>query len=346
MVTQSQIPKHHLNPINTHWHNRSLSSLSATSDAATFHSAHAHLSNMELRQLSLTQRHHPSVLTSLPLSGTTQALPSPQLTAIKMDRQDSGYAESQSHSTPQSPTSTSHSRRTSASSSVKRRNSPSSSQNMSSRPKKRTAHSSSSSNTTRPPTKRTTTSQGRISNSGSRPSLSSRHTTPFAHQQQQQPYQFFQFPSLADPSSPPPTSRTSNISPLNTLNSNSPSNPHLTTVSPPPPPPPTTIQYWTSDSTRRLEYAAIDAASKGIRGFFIKLLPDCILPASSRRTKFHCEDDEGGSDAGSVRRYRLVLPEEGEKEMKGRGVERGTGSGRRGLLRRWTSFGRRGGRMD
>ncbi|KAH7381101.1 hypothetical protein BKA64DRAFT_228129 [Cadophora sp. MPI-SDFR-AT-0126] len=340
MVTQSQVPKHHLNPINTHWHNRSLSSLSATSDAATFHSAHAHLSNMELRQLSLTQPHHSSVLTSLPLSNTTQPLPSPKLTAIKMDRQDSGYAESHSHSssTPHSPISTSHSRRTSASSSVKRQNSPSTHQNTSStsRPKKRTTNSSSSS--TRPSTKRTTT-QVRTSNPGSRPSLSSRHTTPYAHSQiSQQPYQFFQFPSLTD-SSPPQTTSTF-------IHPNSPSS-NPTTMSPPPPP--ATIQYWTSDSTRRLEYAAIDAASKGVRGFFIKLLPDCILPASSRRTKFHREDDDGASDAGSVRRYRLVLPE--EKECCGRGdsvtgKDEGKSSGRRGLLRRWTSFGKKSGRMD
>ncbi|KAG4422107.1 hypothetical protein IFR04_004734 [Cadophora malorum] len=254
-----------------------------------------------------------------------------------MDRQDSGYAESHSHSnsTPQSPTSTSHSRRTSASSSVKRRNSPSTNQNSTStsRPKKRTTNSSSSSSTTRPSTKRTST-QLRTSNPGSRPSLSSRHTTPFAHNQTtQQPYQFFQFPSLND-QSPPPTS-----------------SPNSTTVASPPPPPPATIQYWTSDSTRRLEYAAIDAASKGVRGFFVKLLPDCILPASSRRTKFHCEDDDAASDAGSVRRYRLVLPEEKEGACCGRkdaedvkGV--GKGSGRKGLLRRWTSFGRKGGRMD
>tara|TARA_R110002060_G_scaffold64276_4_gene73413 strand:- start:1229 stop:1387 length:159 start_codon:yes stop_codon:yes gene_type:complete len=52
-----------------------------------------------------------------------------------------------------------------------------------------------------------------------------------------------------------------------------------------------------------------------------------------------------------VRRYRLVLPEEKEGACCGRkdaedvkGV--GKGSGRKGLLRRWTSFGRKGGRMD
>lgn len=104
---------------------------------------------------------------------------------------------------------------------------------------------------------------------------------------------------------------------------------------PSPPPPPATVQYWTSDSTRRLEYAAIDAASRGIRGFFTKLVPDCILPASSRRTKFH--DDEE-SDAGSVRRYRLTLPEEKEVALEGEreGLARPSG------LRRWTSPWRKG----
>ncbi|KAL5328313.1 hypothetical protein ACEPPN_001812 [Leptodophora sp. 'Broadleaf-Isolate-01'] len=247
-----------------------------------------------------------------------------------MDRQDSGYSET--HSSPQSPTSASHSRRTSTSSSVKRLSSPSTNPT-SARPKRRTTNSSSSSSTARPSTKRTSrssaTAQLRTSNPGSRPTLPSRHTTPYTnHQtQQQQPYQFFQFPALTDASPPNTTS---------TPSSNQP-----TTIPHPPPP---TIQYWTSDSTRRLEYAAIDAASKGVRGFFIKLLPDCILPQSSRRTKFHCDDD-AESDCGSVRRYRLVLPEEKDCCQSKVGGVSGPGRGR-GLLRRWTSFGRKEGRMD
>jgi hypothetical protein len=77
-----------------------------------------------------------------------------------------------------------------------------------------------------------------------------------------------------------------------------------------------------------MEYAAIDAASRGLRGFFIRLVPDCILPPDSRRMRFHCES--GDDDAGSVRRYRLSLAEEPGLEEKGR---------QRGLLRRWTSLG-------
>ncbi|KAI1076932.1 hypothetical protein F5B20DRAFT_307088 [Whalleya microplaca] len=72
------------------------------------------------------------------------------------------------------------------------------------------------------------------------------------------------------------------------------------------PPPPQTTHYWTSDHTRRLEYAAIDAASQGVKGWFMKhIIPDCFVPKANRRLTF---DD----DSGSVRRYRLEL--DGDEE--------------------------------
>ncbi|KAI1431102.1 hypothetical protein GGR50DRAFT_698352 [Xylaria sp. CBS 124048] len=85
--------------------------------------------------------------------------------------------------------------------------------------------------------------------------------------------------------------------------------------------PPQTIQYWLSDKTRRLEYAAIDAASRGLKGWFMKhMVPNCIVPKDSRRLTF---DD----DSGSVRRYRLELepeaspaPEVKETKSSGRGL--------------------------
>lgn len=65
--------------------------------------------------------------------------------------------------------------------------------------------------------------------------------------------------------------------------------------------PPQTTHYWTSDRTRRLEYAAIDAASRGVRGWVMRnMVPDCFVPKDNRRVGF---DDDGGS----VRRYRLDL---------------------------------------
>jgi hypothetical protein len=63
-----------------------------------------------------------------------------------------------------------------------------------------------------------------------------------------------------------------------------------------------------------------------------------MLPAASRRTRFHCDDAD--SDAGSVRRYRLALPEEkahsDADDAKGR-------KQKPGFLGKWASlrFGRR-----
>lgn len=65
-------------------------------------------------------------------------------------------------------------------------------------------------------------------------------------------------------------------------------------------PPPQTTHYWMSDQTRRLEYAAIDAASRGFKGWVMKRVPNCFVPKENRRLTF---DD----DTGSVRRYRLEL---------------------------------------
>ncbi|KAI1775954.1 hypothetical protein F4818DRAFT_393603 [Hypoxylon cercidicola] len=79
------------------------------------------------------------------------------------------------------------------------------------------------------------------------------------------------------------------------------------------PPPPQTTHYWTSDHTRRLEYAAIDAASQGVKGWLMKhIVPDCFIPKSSRRVGF---DD----DTGSVRRYRLELDCDEAVEKGGNG---------------------------
>ncbi|ORY61722.1 uncharacterized protein BCR38DRAFT_323778, partial [Pseudomassariella vexata] len=79
------------------------------------------------------------------------------------------------------------------------------------------------------------------------------------------------------------------------------------------PPPPQTTHYWTSDHTRKLEYAAIDAASRGVKGWILRhIVPDCIVPKSTRRVAF---DD----DTGSVRRYRLELECEDSGKDCGRG---------------------------
>ncbi|KAL9945807.1 hypothetical protein D7B24_009322 [Verticillium nonalfalfae] len=79
-----------------------------------------------------------------------------------------------------------------------------------------------------------------------------------------------------------------------------------------PSPPPQPTHYWTSDQTRRLEYAAIDAAHQGIKGWVRRhLVPECFVPREKTPVAF---DDE----TGSVRRYRMELgEEEREGEKKG-----------------------------
>lgn len=77
------------------------------------------------------------------------------------------------------------------------------------------------------------------------------------------------------------------------------------------PSPPQTTHYWTSDRTRRLEYAAIDAASRGVRGWVMRhMVPDCFIPEDYRRVRF---DD----DRGSVVRYRLDLEGEDQAGKEG-----------------------------
>ncbi|KAG5999536.1 hypothetical protein E4U21_006671 [Claviceps maximensis] len=134
------------------------------------------------------------------------------------------------------------------------------------------------------------------------------------------PAVYFQFPTpqLVEPiETTPPPSRHHLL-----LGNNAPRhshhNYHQQSQQPPSPPidlfpPPATTHYWTSDSTRRLEYAAIDAASRGVKGWVRRhLVPDCF---TTRHVGF---DD----DSGSVRRYRLELLDENESPERQRQRQR------------------------
>lgn len=74
---------------------------------------------------------------------------------------------------------------------------------------------------------------------------------------------------------------------------------------------PATVIDWTLPSTRRQEYREIDKSCQGIRGLWRRLVPRRFRGNS--RLSFFNDDD---SDTGSVRRYRLDLPDE-EEEKKG-----------------------------
>jgi hypothetical protein len=69
--------------------------------------------------------------------------------------------------------------------------------------------------------------------------------------------------------------------------------------------PPPVIMHWTSTQTRQAQYAEIDKWSKGMRGFWRRVAPRWFFRRAMQR--FH-ESDK--SDIGSVRRYRLELPDD------------------------------------
>jgi hypothetical protein len=75
---------------------------------------------------------------------------------------------------------------------------------------------------------------------------------------------------------------------------------------------PATIIHWTSPETRRKEYTKIDKSNKGVRGLLKKLFPK--LASRSSESRFY--DEKEGSNAGSIRRFRLDLPDEEDEDDK------------------------------
>ncbi|KAH0601445.1 hypothetical protein MHUMG1_00320 [Metarhizium humberi] len=231
-------------------------SLAASSDT-TYHSFH----DIELQEPPSPPRSRGAIDSGRAADGVNQPIQSaPPPTAVKMQRQDSGYESHQSGSVRNSlshPRPVPPSRRTSTVSSTG-------------------GAVTTARARTRPSTRRSAKSYPQ---SGV-PSPYSRRSSGSA----QPPPGYFQFPA---PDLVELTETASRVEP------------------PPPHLPPPTTHYWTSDSTRRLEYAAIDAASRGVKGWIRRhLVPDCFMP---RHVAF---DD----DSGSVRRYRLELEEEQDEK--------------------------------
>ncbi|EKV05146.1 hypothetical protein Pdw03_2966 [Penicillium digitatum] len=74
---------------------------------------------------------------------------------------------------------------------------------------------------------------------------------------------------------------------------------------------PVTVMEWTSPDTRRREYEKIDRASSGFRGLWRRVAPRCFQSRDSRTPFF----EEGKTECeGSVRRFRMDIPEDEEPE--------------------------------
>ncbi|KAF5130258.1 hypothetical protein E5D57_006595 [Metarhizium anisopliae] len=213
-------------------------SLAASSDT-TYHSFH----DIELQEPPSPPRSRGAIDSGQAADGVNQPIqPAPPPTAVKMQRQDSGY---ESHQSGSARNSLSHPRPV-------------------------------------PPSRRTSTvssTAGAVTTARARTRPSTRRSAKSYPQSGVPSPGYFQFPA---PDLVELTETASRVEP----------------------PPPTT-HYGTSDSTRRLEYAAIDAASRGVKGWIRRhLVPDCFTP---RHVAF---DD----DSGSVRRYRLELEEEQDEK--------------------------------
>ncbi|OOF92394.1 hypothetical protein ASPCADRAFT_210260 [Aspergillus carbonarius ITEM 5010] len=77
-----------------------------------------------------------------------------------------------------------------------------------------------------------------------------------------------------------------------------------------------TVIDWTSPSTRRREYEKIDRASSGVRGFWRRVAPRWCQFGDNRTPFFEEGKDGKGNYEGSVRRFRMDIPEE-TSEHKG-----------------------------
>ncbi|KAL4783103.1 hypothetical protein BJX76DRAFT_269509 [Aspergillus varians] len=82
-----------------------------------------------------------------------------------------------------------------------------------------------------------------------------------------------------------------------------------------------TIIEWTSPSTRRREYQKIDRASSGMRGFWRRVAPRWCQFGDSRVPFFEEGKDGKVNHEGSVRRFRMDLPDDSPERQTRRGLK-------------------------
>jgi hypothetical protein len=75
---------------------------------------------------------------------------------------------------------------------------------------------------------------------------------------------------------------------------------------------PATVIDWTSPSTRRREYEAIDRSNRCFRRIWRRMTPRCFRPSGARTPFFETGKDGKANYEGSVRRFRMDITDEKE----------------------------------
>ncbi|QKX59082.1 uncharacterized protein TRUGW13939_06212 [Talaromyces rugulosus] len=85
---------------------------------------------------------------------------------------------------------------------------------------------------------------------------------------------------------------------------------------------PTTVIDWTSPSTRRREYEAIDRSNRCFRRIWRRMTPRCFRPSGARTPFFETGKDGKANYEGSVRRFRMDITDEKEAVSRPKPVKR------------------------
>lgn len=83
---------------------------------------------------------------------------------------------------------------------------------------------------------------------------------------------------------------------------------------------PATVIDWTSPSTRRREYEAIDRSNRGFRRVWRRMTPRCFRPSETRTPFFETGKDGKANYEGSVRRFRMDITDEKETNPPNNGL--------------------------
>lgn len=104
---------------------------------------------------------------------------------------------------------------------------------------------------------------------------------------------------------------------------------------------PATITEWTSPSTRRREYEKIDRNNKGFRRLWRRWTPSCMHAGNERVPFWEEEISKKKNYEGSVRRFRMDIPDDEVDQQTEKGVQistKGMVAGPKVEKGRWSCF--------